>query len=107
MDMDLVIIFAFVSTIVLIITAGVVLFPIARKLGYFLEQAARERAEKRVGTGERQQLPSGAYDELLHALGSLETRVTQLAERQTFSEDLLEKRARPILSSSPAGTEPD
>lgn len=102
MNMDLVIIFGFVATIVFIITAGIVLFPIGRKLGFFLEQAARERAERRLGPTEATpQLPPGGYEELIHALGSLETRVEQLAERQAFGEQLMESRSPPTLTGSP------
>lgn len=92
MDMDLVLIFSFVSTLVLILTAGVILFPIARKLGYFLEQAARERAERITGS-DPAALSAPAKDQLVEVLTSLEEQVGQLAERQAFTERLLEKRA--------------
>ena len=102
MDMDLVVIFGFVATIVFIITAGVVLFPIGRKLGFFLEQAARDRAERRFpSAGATPQLPTGGYEELIHALGSLETRVEQIAERQAFAEQLMGSRSQPTLMDSP------
>ena len=101
MDMDLVIIFGFVATIVFIITAGIVLFPIGRKLGFFLEQAARERAERRFPSAEATpQLPPGGYEELIHALGSLETRVGQIAERQAFAEQLMGARSQSTLTGS-------
>jgi hypothetical protein len=101
MDMDLVVIFGFVATIVFIITAGIVLFPIGRKLGFFLEQAARERAEKRFPPTEATpQLPPGGYEELIHALGSLEMRLEQIAERQGFTEQLMGSRSQPTLTDS-------
>ncbi|MCZ0934647.1 MAG: hypothetical protein OXJ54_05635 [Gemmatimonadetes bacterium] len=92
MDMDLVVIFAFISAIVLIITGGVVLLPISRKLGYFLEQAARDRAG-RLGGGAKETLPGpAANDRLLQTLSDLQDQVGQLAERQAFTEQLLERR---------------
>lgn len=92
MDMDLVVIFAFISTIVLIITGGVVLFPISRKLGYFLEQATRERADRLPG-GAKEALPGpAANDRLVRTLSDLQDQVGQLAERQAFTEQLLERR---------------
>jgi hypothetical protein len=95
MDMDLVVIFGFVATIVFIITAGIVLFPIGRKLGFFLEQAARDRVERRFPSAEdAPQLTPGGYEELIHALGSLETRVEQIAERQAFAEQLMGSRTQ-------------
>lgn len=92
MDMDLVVIFAFISTIVLIITGGIVLFPISRKLAYFLEQATRERADRLAG-GVREALPGPAADDrVLRTLSDLRDQVEQLAERQAFTEQLLERR---------------
>ena len=92
MDMDLVVIFAFVSMVVLIVTGGVVLFPISRRLGYFLEQATRERADRLAG-GVREALSGpAANDRLLRALSELQDQVAQLAERQAFTEQLLEHR---------------
>lgn len=102
MNMDLVVIFGFIATIVFIITAGIVLFPIGRKLGFFLEQAARDRVEGRIPRAKATpQLPPGGYEELIHALGSLETRVEQLTERQTFAEELMGSRDQPTLTDSP------
>lgn len=92
MDMDLVVVFAFVSTIVLIITGGIVLFPLSRKLAYFLEQAARDRADRLAG-GVGEALPGTApNDRLLQTLSDLQDQVGQIAERQAFTEQLLERR---------------
>ncbi|WP_420616570.1 hypothetical protein [Candidatus Palauibacter sp.] len=92
MDMDLVVVFAFVSTIVLIITGGIVLFPLSRKLAYFLEQAARDRADRLAG-GVGEDLPGTApNDRLLQTLSDLQDQVGQIAERQAFTEQLLERR---------------
>ena len=92
MDMDLVVIFTFISTMVLIITGGVVLFPISRKLAYFLEQATRDRADRLAGRV-REALPGPAADDrVLQALSDLQDQVGQLAERQAFTEQLLERR---------------
>ncbi len=100
MDMDLVLIFGFVASLVLILTVGVILFPIARKLGYFLEQAARERAE-RLATSIPEALPSPPNDQLIEVLTSIQTQVGELAERQTFTESLLEHRAEEPPPSLP------
>jgi hypothetical protein len=92
MDMDLVVVFAFVSTIVLIITGGIVLFPLSRRLAYFLEQAARDRADRLAG-GVHEALPGpAANDRLLQTLSDLQDQVGQIAERQAFTEQLLERR---------------
>lgn len=92
MDMDLVVVFAFVSTIVLIITGGIVLFPLSRRLAYFLEQAARDRAD-RLADGVHEALPGpAANDRLLQTLSDLQDQVGQIAERQAFTEQLLERR---------------
>lgn len=92
MDMDLVVVFAFVSTIVLIITGGIVLFPLSRKLAYFLEQAARDRAD-RLADGVQGALPGpAANDRMLQTLSELQDQVGQIAERQAFTEQLLERR---------------
>ena len=96
MNMDLVVVFGFVATVVLIVTMGIVLFPISRKLGHFLEEAARERAERIASraTGAQQALPSQVEQQLVNLMGSLEQQVSQLAERQEFTEKLLEERQR-------------
>ena len=94
MDMNLIVVFGFVATVVLIVTMGIVLFPISRKLGHFLEEAAKERAERIANraTGTQQALPSPVEQQLVHLLGSLEEQVSHLAERQEFTERLLEER---------------
>ncbi|MYG49816.1 MAG: hypothetical protein F4164_10725 [Gemmatimonadales bacterium] len=92
MDMNLVVIFTFISTIVLIITGGIVLFPISRKLAYFLEQATRERADRLAGRVQEALPGSAANERLLRALSDLHDQVGQLAERQAFTEQLLERR---------------
>ena len=99
MDMDLVITFAFVTTIILIITTGIVVFPMMRKLGHFLEEAARERARDRLAGEATASLPAGGHEELLHALGNLDQRIAELAERQTFTEELLSERAQARLET--------
>ena len=102
MDMDLVVIFSFVTMVVLIITAGVVLFPIARKLGAYLEEAAIERKEARLAgfnphihataPGEARRALPEAPSELLDTLSRLESRLASVADRQGFVERLLEER---------------
>ncbi|MDX1579038.1 MAG: hypothetical protein R3266_11155 [Gemmatimonadota bacterium] len=93
MDMDLVVILSFVTGIVLIITVGIVFFPIARKLGHFLEEAAKERAERVArGAGRPAPLRPGAQEDIVQALTNLERRIGEVAERQAFTERLLEER---------------
>lgn len=104
MDMDLIVIFSFVVMVVLIITAGVVLFPISRKLGRYLEEAAIERREARLagfnphmhGQGPAQQPQPQALQaappELLETLSRLEDQLGNVADRQAFVEQLLEHR---------------
>jgi len=99
MDMDLVVIFSFVSTLVLIITMGVVLFPISRKLGHFLEQAARDKASRLAG--DRPAISPPVADQLVQLMSNLEAQVSQLAEQQAFTERLLEERS-PERSASRA-----
>lgn len=92
MDMDLLVGFAGLATIVLIITGGIVLFPLSRKLGYLLEQAARDRADRLAG-GVQDALPGpAANDRVLQTLSELQDQVGQIAERQAFTEQLLERR---------------
>lgn len=92
MDMDLLVGFAGLATIVLIITGGIVLFPLSRKLGYLLEQAARDRAD-RLAHGAQGALPDpAANDRVLQTLSELQDQVGRIAERQAFTEQLLERR---------------
>ena len=95
MDMDLIVIFTFVFMVVLTITAGVVLWPISRKLGVYLEEAAIERREARL-TGNQpaapQQMLPAAPPELLETLSRLEDQMSAVADRQAFVEQLLEEK---------------
>lgn len=98
MDMDLVVIFGFIATIVLIIVGGIVLYPIAKKLGHFLEEAARERAESRR-RGEVGALAPAPPD-LAKTLARMEDRLEAIATRQAFVERLLEERPSGTLEST-------
>jgi hypothetical protein len=96
MDMDLVVIFTFVVMLVLIITTGVVLLPISRKLGRYLEEAAIERREARLAgfnphMKQSQALPA-APPELLETLSRVEEQLMGVVDRQAFVEQLLEQR---------------
>lgn len=91
MDMDLAIIFGFIATIVLIIVGGIVLYPIARKLGHFLEEAARERAEERLRTGSSRELVT-ALPDVGDALARIDERLERIETRQAFVERLVEER---------------
>ena len=91
-NMDLIIIFSFISLVILIITTGIILFPISRKLGLFLEQAAKDRAN-RLASGQPASISSPVSDQLVQLMSSLESQVGHLAERQAFTERLLEGKA--------------
>jgi len=93
--MDLVVIFTFVAMVVLIITAGVVLWPISRKLGVYLEEAAIERRESRLSGAKpmtHQQALPAAPQELLDTLSRMESQMSAVADRQAFVEELLERK---------------
>lgn len=91
MDMDLAIIFGFIATIVLIIVGGIVLYPIARKLGHFLEEAARERAAERLRSGPSRELVTGLPD-VGDTLARIDERLERIETRQAFVERLVEER---------------
>ena len=95
MDMDLVVIFSFVVMVVLIVTAGVVLWPISRKLGVYLEEAAIERRAARLSGAPQSSQPHAlpaAPPELLEMLSRLEDQMSAVADRQAFVEQLLEEK---------------
>ncbi len=97
--MDLIVIFSFVVMIVLIITAGVVLYPISRKLGRYLEEAAIERREARLSghsshapQQHQQQAIAAPPPQFMEMLSRLETQLEGVADRQEFVERLLEEK---------------
>lgn len=99
MDMDLVVIFGFIASIVLIIVGGVVLYPIAQKLGHFLEEAARERAEGRLRGGSGTEFvaaPPGVGD----TLARIDERLERIEARQAFVERLIEERPTGTLEGT-------
>ena len=91
MDMDLVVIFGFIATIVLIIVGGIVLYPIAQKLGHFLEVAARERAEGRLRAGSSPEFLT-ALPDVGDSLARIDERLERIESRQAFVERLVEER---------------
>jgi len=99
MDMDLVVIFGFIASVVLIIVGGIVLYPIAQKLGHFLEEAARERAETRASGPGRRELPAAPAD-LAETLARLEAQLERIADRQAFVERLVEERPARTLEGA-------
>ena len=68
---------------VLVIGGLILLFPISRRLGKFLELRIDERMEWDT-------LPRETLDELREIVGELQSEVTRLADRQRFVERLLE-----------------
>lgn len=107
MNMDLVVIFSFISVVVLIITAGITLLPITKKLGVYLEEAAFERRENRLSGGSREQRQEYALQaappELIETLSRLEQQVASMADRQAFVEELIEKRPAAELRGDSGG----
>lgn len=76
---------------VLVIGGLVLLFPISRRLGKFLEIRIDERMEWDT-------LPKDAFNELMGVVEELQNEVERLSERQQFVERLLEPGRRPERS---------
>lgn len=89
MDIDLLLVFLFSTTVILLVCGSIVLFPISRRLGHFLEQRLHERDRFRLRTAEEELL--GA------ALERLESKLDSVMERQEFVEALVNQRSRPAL----------
>ena len=87
--------FAFLMTVTLVVTIGavVLLKPLMRNLGNFLEA----KAEERKGLGGRSQED---WDRLFNSLEGLGSRLDALEERQDFTEKLL---ARPKQQQGEGG----
>ncbi|MDP2958731.1 MAG: hypothetical protein Q8N53_20065 [Longimicrobiales bacterium] len=86
MDPEMIAVMVF-FLVALAMTGGfILLFPITRRLGQFLEY--RMSSKGRIEDQERMDL-------LLKAVGSLRDDVARLAERQDFTERLLEKPRLP------------
>lgn len=92
MDMELVPILIFAVTSLLIIVGGVILFPIARRLGAYLEAQALERRGKASALGDSRELQQ-LLSNVSRSLESLETRLDQMDDRQNFLENLVETRS--------------
>lgn len=75
---------------VLVIGGLILLFPISRRLGRFLEIRIEERMEWDT-------LPKEAFNELMGVVEELQNEVQRLSERQQFVERLLEpgRKAEP------------
>ncbi len=89
MDMDLVVIFGFVLAVVIVAMGGFVLYPIARKLGTFLEHVGQERSANALAEKRAESLPA-SFDALPETMDRLEAEMRELTERQAFVERLLE-----------------
>lgn len=68
---------------VLVIGGLILLFPISRRLGKFLEIRIEERMEWDT-------LPKEAFNELMDVVEELQNEVARLSDRQQFVERLLE-----------------
>ena len=73
---------------VLVIGGLILLFPISRRLGKFLEIRIDERMEWDT-------LPKDAFNELMDVVEELQNEVARLKDRQQFVERLLEPGRRP------------
>ena len=73
---------------VLVIGGLILLFPISRRLGKFLEIRIDERMEWDT-------LPKDAFNELMDVVEELQSEVARLKDRQQFVERLLEPGRRP------------
>ncbi|MGK7313134.1 MAG: hypothetical protein ACN0LA_12920 [Candidatus Longimicrobiales bacterium M2_2A_002] len=76
---------------VLVIGGLILLFPISRRLGKFLEIRIDERMEWDT-------LPKEAFNELMSVVEELQNEVQRLSERQQFVERLLEPGREPERS---------
>jgi hypothetical protein len=88
---------------VLVIGGLILLFPISRRLGKFLEIRIDERMEWDT-------LPKEAFNELMDVVEELQSEVTRLKDRQQFVERLLEPGRRPddpVEGPADAGAEED
>ena len=84
MDMVIALAFSFLMTVVVVLTIGgiILLRPVSKHLGQYLEAKANER--KALG----QRAPED-WDRLFATLEGLATRMDTLEERQDFTERLL------------------
>lgn len=81
-----------VSLALIISTAGVlVLRPLAKRLGNYLDILAEERRAAQVPP------PPPQNDRILDALENIEKRLGRLEERQSFTDQLLARGERPRL----------
>jgi hypothetical protein len=76
----------FTLLLFLLIGGFIVLLPLTRRLGALIESKAAEKKQDA--------LPPQAIDELVNVIRDLETQVRRLAERQEFTEQLLESGER-------------
>ena len=76
---------------VLVIGGLILLFPISRRLGKFLELRIEERMEWDT-------LPKEAFNELMGVVEELQNEVQRLSDRQQFVERLLEPGQKPERS---------
>ncbi|MBI4521011.1 MAG: hypothetical protein HY701_09235 [Gemmatimonadetes bacterium] len=92
--MDLTAVAGMIFTLFLaaIITGGILLFPLARRLGLLLEAKLQE---KKPGAG----VPAQELKRTWDAISALESQVKGLSERVDFTERLLEGREKPGLTS--------
>lgn len=92
--MDLIPIAGMLFSLLMVLVIGglILLFPISRRLGKFLEIRIDERMEWDT-------LPKEAVNELMNVVEELQSEVQRLRDRQQFVERLLEPGKSPGKSS--------
>ena len=98
--MDLIPIAGMLFSLLMVLVIGglILLFPISRRLGKFLEIRIDERMEWDT-------LPKDAFNELMSVVEELQNEVQRLSDRQQFVERLLEPGRERSGASRPE-TEP-
>jgi len=83
----------FVSTTLIVVTGAVLLLrPISKRLGMYLEVLAEERRRATLA-------PQPDNERLISVLETLDRRLARLEERQEFTEALLSHRRAAALSN--------
>jgi type VI protein secretion system component VasK len=84
MDPFFPLVFGFVLLLVLLVGGFIVLFPLTRQLGAYLEMQLEKRREQSVETA--------SLEAIQRELRQLSDQLRDLAERQSFTDELLAQR---------------
>ncbi|MQA89972.1 MAG: hypothetical protein GEU90_07040 [Gemmatimonas sp.] len=100
MDPFFPLVFTFILLLVLIVGGLVILFPVTRRLGRYLEMQLEKRQEGVTDTAR--------LEAIQHELGQLSEEIRLLSERQSFTDALLSQRAEANrLSQGSDADDPD